>query len=129
MRQLKIFSYLKMCLLSLFLILVSSYVLIGRISPWPAGECPDHAECGVFVHCKKGYVLDSHRCIIDPQLRQRAQTICLAVVEQLKLDYGNSECHHGEALGSGAAKIPEKRIKDILMEFDISDPLLAEGIY
>lgn len=72
----------------LFLILASSYFLIGRIQAYPKGECPPHADCGVFFHCRKGYIRQEDRCSIDPSLKLKAQNICQAVVEQLQFDYG-----------------------------------------
>ena len=84
-RNLKILRFIKYSLLALFLVLVLSYFLIGRIHSYPEGRCPHNADCGVFVRCWKGYILENNHCVIDPSITNEAQSICLAVVEQLKL--------------------------------------------
>jgi hypothetical protein len=84
--------FVKYSLLVLLLVLIVSYFLIGRISSYPKERCPHNAECGVFVKCKKGYILDNNNCVIDPSIKNEAESICLAVVEQLKLEYGNLDC-------------------------------------
>jgi hypothetical protein len=91
-KMLRVLKYFKHSLLILILVLMGSYWLIGRLQPYPKEECPHNAECGVFIHCKKGYVLEGKRCVIDPKLRYLAESTCLAVVEQLQLDFGNQDC-------------------------------------
>lgn len=91
-RRLKLLRYVKYSLLALLFFLITTYFLIGRIQPWPEGECPAHASCGVFIHCNRGFVLDGNRCVIDPSLRHIAAKTCIAVIEQLQLDYGNQDC-------------------------------------
>jgi hypothetical protein len=107
----------------LFAILALSYLAIGRIQPLPKGDCPHNAECGVFVHCNQGYVLEGNRCVIDPELTLQARKICTAVVEQLKVSYGNADCQRSDIA------IPTKRIREVLEEFEVFDSLLKEEIY
>ena len=68
-RNMKILRFAKYSLCVLLLVLVFSYFLVGRIKAFPKDLCPPGAECGVFVRCKKGYILDNNYCVIDPQIK------------------------------------------------------------
>lgn len=68
-RNLKMLRFAKYSLLALLFVLVVSYFLIGRINSYPKERCPHNAECGVFVKCRKGYILDNNNCVIDPSIR------------------------------------------------------------
>lgn len=71
-RHLKILRFAKYSLLALFFLLTLTYFLIGRINEYPKEQCPHNAECGVFVKCKKGYILENNNCVIDPSIRNQA---------------------------------------------------------
>ena len=70
-----------------------------------------HAECGVFVHCKKGYILQSDRCVIDPALKSQAEAICVAVVGQLKVEYGELECNSGP--NEHISEVPSRKVREL----------------
>lgn len=92
MRALRYIKSAKLYLSFLLLVMVASYLLIGRIVPFPREKCPKNAVCNVFIHCHEGYVLKDGRCDIDPEIIDKANSISTAVISQLSYNYGDTDC-------------------------------------
>jgi hypothetical protein len=99
----------KLYLSVLLIVMVTAYIGIGRIVPFPEERCPSHAVCNVFVHCHKGYTLRDGACIVDPLIINKAKEISEAVVSQLSYNFGDSEC-----LSEGGSLAHSASIYDVL---------------
>lgn len=119
MRALRLIKSAKLYLSCLLLIMVASYVLIGRIVPFPREKCPKNAVCNVFVHCYEGYVLRDGRCEIDPDIIDKANSISTAVISQLSYNYGDMDC-----LSESERQPYSVNIYDVLREFNVEGNIL-----
>lgn len=63
------------------------------------------------MHCKKGYILQSDRCVIDPALKSQAEAICVAVVGQLKVEYGDIECSAVQS--EEMQEVPSRKVREV----------------
>lgn len=74
------------------------------------GECPDNAECGVFVHCYHGFEYDStlNRCVLSTDLYDEIENVCIERINKAREEWGDQECQ-GEP-----DELPQIQIKEIV---------------
>ena len=45
-------------------ILIAIAAILSFIQPFK-GNCPVNADCGVYIHCHRGFILKENRCVIS----------------------------------------------------------------